>query len=77
VQRDDRRVPDPAREPTVTVDRAAAVLGIGRSAAYDAVRRGEIPALRFGRRLVVPSAALVALLSSTKTKEQSNASTCS
>jgi excisionase family DNA binding protein len=39
---------------TVTVEEAAAVLGLGRSAAYEAARRGEIPSRRLGRRIVVP-----------------------
>jgi excisionase family DNA binding protein len=39
---------------TVTVEEAAAVLGLGRSAAYEAARRGEIPTRRLGRRIVVP-----------------------
>lgn len=38
----------------LTVDEVAAFLRIGRSAAYEAVRRGEIPAIRVGRRLRVP-----------------------
>jgi hypothetical protein len=37
-------------------------LGLGRAATYAAARRGEIPTLRFGRRLVVPRAALEELL---------------
>ena len=47
---------------TVSVGEAARRLGVGRSTAYAAVARGEIPALRFGRRLVVPCAALDRLL---------------
>jgi len=39
---------------TITVGEAAAILGIGRTAAYEAARRGEIPTRRLGRRLVVP-----------------------
>ncbi len=39
---------------TVTVEEAEAILGIGRSAAYEATRRGEIPSRRLGRRIVVP-----------------------
>jgi excisionase family DNA binding protein len=39
---------------TVTVEEAASVLGLGRSAAYEAARRGEIPTRRLGRRIVVP-----------------------
>jgi excisionase family DNA binding protein len=38
---------------TVTVPEAARILGIGRSAAYEAARRGELPTIRFGRRIVV------------------------
>lgn len=42
-------------EPAVlTVEEAARVLRIGRSAAYDAVRRGELPAVRIGRTLRIP-----------------------
>jgi excisionase family DNA binding protein len=47
----------PARA-TYTVEEAARVLGIGRSLAYALVRTGQLPALRIGRRLVVPRAAL-------------------
>ena len=39
---------------TITVEEAAAVLGIGRSAAYEAARRGQLPTRRLGRRLFVP-----------------------
>ncbi len=46
----------------VDVETAAKRLGIGRQAGYAAVRRGQIPALRFGRRLVVPVAALERML---------------
>jgi excisionase family DNA binding protein len=44
--------------PTCSLTEAAAVLGIGRGQAYAAAKRGEIPTLRFGRRCVVPTAAL-------------------
>ena len=40
---------------TITVERAGQLLGISRGLAYDLVRRGEIPAVRLGRRLVVPA----------------------
>jgi excisionase family DNA binding protein len=39
---------------TMTVDEAAEVLGISRTSAYECVRRGELRAIRLGRRLVVP-----------------------
>lgn len=59
---DSRRLPDPMEQPTITVERAAAVFGISRGAAYEAVRNGSIPSLRIGRRLVVPTARVAALL---------------
>ena len=39
---------------TITVTEAAQLLGIGRTAAYAAARRGELPTRRLGDRLVVP-----------------------
>ena len=47
---------------TLTVEEAAEVLGIGRLLAYEAARRGELPTIRVGRRLLVPRRALDALL---------------
>jgi hypothetical protein len=43
---------------------AAAVLDIGRTAAYELVRTGQwpTPVLRLGRRIKVPTAPLLALL---------------
>jgi len=53
---------------TLSVPEAARLLGIGRNTAYEAIRRGEIPALRIGRRLLVPRAALESLLSAVGTR---------
>jgi len=53
----------PPERATLTVEEAGRVLGIGRSAAYDAARRGELPTIRIGKRLLVPRARLEALLS--------------
>jgi excisionase family DNA binding protein len=47
---------------TLTVEEVAATLGISRAFAYEAVRRGEIPSIRIGRRVLVPRAALEKLL---------------
>jgi excisionase family DNA binding protein len=47
---------------TITVDQAAAVLGIGRSAAYQAANNGDLPVVKIGRRLIVPVGALRRLL---------------
>ena len=46
----------------LSVEEAGRRLGIGRSLAYRAVREGEIPSVRIGRRLVVPVAALERML---------------
>jgi excisionase family DNA binding protein len=43
---------------TLTVEEAAVLLGIGRNSAYQAIARGDLPALRLGRRLLIPRAAL-------------------
>jgi len=55
-------IPDASVRPTVRVEEAGGWLGLGRSSAYEAVRRGEIPVLRFGRALRVPTARLRVLL---------------
>jgi excisionase family DNA binding protein len=61
---DARHKPDPmANRPsrlssdrlTMTVSEAAAVLGISRALAYELVARDEIPAIRLGHRIVVPT----------------------
>ena len=46
----------------LTVEEAARLLRVGRSAAYEAVRAGEIPTIRIGRSIRVPRVALEALL---------------
>ncbi|RJL22040.1 DNA-binding protein [Bailinhaonella thermotolerans] len=46
----------------MSVAEVAAVLGITRDGAYDAVRRGDIPSLRIGRKILIPTARLAALL---------------
>jgi excisionase family DNA binding protein len=43
---------------TYTVEEAADLMGLSRSGAYRGVRRGEIPCIRIGRRLLVPKSAL-------------------
>ncbi len=43
---------------TCDVPVAGRVIGLGRNASYEAARVGEIPAIRFGKRLLVPVGAL-------------------
>ena len=47
---------------TYTIEETARLLGIGRSSAYEAARRGDILTIRIGRRLLVPAIALERLL---------------
>ncbi|WP_185757108.1 excisionase family DNA-binding protein [Nocardia bhagyanarayanae] len=42
--------------PTISVDDFALLVGIGRSTAYAAIAAGEVPSVRVGRRVRVPSA---------------------
>jgi excisionase family DNA binding protein len=46
-----------------TLDEVAAVLRISRGSAYQAAKRNEIPTIKIGRRILVPSDALERLLS--------------
>lgn len=55
-------LPSAAEQPTTRVEDAARFLSISRSSAYAAVRRGEIPSIRIGHRIVVPTAALRRML---------------
>lgn len=52
------------RDPRLTydVEEAGRLLGLGRGASYEAAKRGEIPTIRIGRRLLVPKAALDRML---------------
>lgn len=47
---------------TITIEQTAGLLGLGRTAAYDAARRGELPTRKLGRRLLVPVPALLSWL---------------
>jgi excisionase family DNA binding protein len=48
---------------TYQVEEVAKILGIGRNQAYEAVRSGQIPAIRIGKRLLIPKAAIRRMLS--------------
>lgn len=47
---------------TYSVEEAGQLLGISRNSAFEAARRGDLPTIRIGRRLLVPKAALERLL---------------
>jgi excisionase family DNA binding protein len=48
----------------VSVDEASELLGISKWLGYEMVAQGKLPALRLGRRLVIPLSALERLLDS-------------
>ncbi len=49
-----------------TIPEAAKKLGIGRNTAYEAARRGQIPTIKIGKRLLVPREALERKLAEAK-----------
>jgi excisionase family DNA binding protein len=48
--------------PTITVEQAGGLLGLPVRTTYRAAARGEIPSIRIGRRLLVPTRRLLDLL---------------
>ena len=42
----------------ITVPEAAAMLGLSRNFAYELVKQGQLPVIRFGKRLLIPRVAL-------------------
>ncbi len=46
----------------LTVPEAAAILRVGRTTLFDAIARGEVPAIRVGRRVLVARATLEQLI---------------
>lgn len=50
----------------LTVEQAAIRLGISRGLAYEAARRGDIPSVRIGTRILVPISGLERLEQVTK-----------
>jgi excisionase family DNA binding protein len=58
-------------KPTMAMNEAARYLGIGRSKLYELVRTKEIPSIRIGRRILIPTRALEEYLRSYAVKERS------
>jgi excisionase family DNA binding protein len=48
----------------LNVEEARVVLGLSRGLMYEAIRRGEIPSLRIGRRILIPRVGLARMLES-------------
>jgi excisionase family DNA binding protein len=58
----DREPHTKAERPTLTVEETASLLGISRWLVQQAVRRGELPVVRIGRRILIPRVRLEAML---------------
>jgi excisionase family DNA binding protein len=58
-------LPLPTERPTLSVPEAGKYLGLGRDAAYRAIKSGELPSIRIGRKVLVPTAQLWNLLGMT------------
>ena len=49
----------------LSVREVSELLGLGRTAVYEAVRNGQMPSIKVGSRILVPRAALEAMLRTT------------
>lgn len=49
-------------ELALSVEQARLRLGLSRGLMYEAVKRGEIPSIRIGKRILIPKSALLRLL---------------
>ena len=50
----------------ITVPEAAAMLGLSRNFAYELVKQKQLPVVKFGKRILIPRAALEKMLSKDK-----------
>ena len=55
----DMRLDNLEQRITLSVEEVASLLGLGRTATYEAARRGQLPSRRLGRRVVIPVPALL------------------
>lgn len=55
-QQADRALPDPRLEPTISVARAARILGVSERAVYHSIKADQCPSAAVGRRVLIPTA---------------------
>ncbi len=53
-------------KPTISVEEIINLSGLGRGAVYEGFRRGDLPGLRIGRRIIFSRAAIMRLLENGK-----------
>ena len=47
---------------TISVEEFGQIIGIGRNSAYQAVERGDVRAVRLGKRILIPKTELTRIL---------------
>ena len=62
-------VRDPQARQVFNVLEVAEILGLGRSATYEAVKNGSIPSVRIERKIMIPKEGLRRLLAGTWTQK--------
>jgi len=55
-----------------SIPEAAELLGISRIAVFKKVKRGKLPALRFGRNWAVPASALEEAIAAARTRSEAS-----
>lgn len=58
-----------AISPTLTINETAKLLRLGRNQVYEAARRGELPTMRIGKRVLVLAVPLNRMLSGGNAQE--------
>jgi predicted DNA-binding transcriptional regulator AlpA len=67
-------LPDPREQPCLSAEEAFSILGIDRKTGYRAIKEGAFPVevFRVGRRIRVPTAALLQLLAGGGSRHESD-----
>lgn len=55
-------IPNPVQSPVLSVAETAELLGLGKEATYRAIAKGEIPSVRIGKKILVPTTQILSLL---------------
>jgi len=55
-------IPNQEKRLTLTVRETAELLEISRNVVYEAGRTGQIPSIKFGRRIIIPYRAIIRIL---------------
>jgi excisionase family DNA binding protein len=55
-------IPNQEKRLTLTVRETAELLRISRNAVYEALRTGQTPSIKFGRRIIIPYKAVINML---------------